>query len=281
MDTLKKRKQAQPDANRDPMTGAPGAQPVGVGVGSAGGPTVGAVVGSLAGPVGTAVLTSITLDHLPRDGSLGRVRRYAKGTHLWQSEDAADRIYFLRRGRVTVMTATPEQRPVLLRTIEANQFFGELSLCATRTSTRGTTASALTACEAVEIEPSQFLVYLRQNREALEALLGTLCLRLTDAEHRVEVLAHRGAEQRLGRMMLRLGTSGARDSRTMVALSVSHNELAHLTGMTRPHVTVTMGRLRRRGLVRYQREGPLRVEVTALTAYLDRIVRGEPEARFG
>jgi CRP/FNR family transcriptional regulator len=225
-------------------------------------------------------LTGISLDHLPRDGSLGRVRRYAKGTNVWQSDDAADRIYFLRRGRVTVMTATPEHRPVLLRTIEPNQSFGELCLCTTRTRTRGTTASALIACEAVDIKLTQFLSYLRRNPAALEALVCTLCFRLTDAEHRVEVLAHRGAEQRLGRLMLRLGRSGAGDGhadrRNTVTLSVSHKELAHLAGMTRSHVTVTMGRLRGRGLVRYKREGPLRVDVTALTAYLGSIVRGEP-----
>ena len=58
-----------------------------------------------------------------------------------------------------------------------------------------------------------------------------------------------------------------------MTLSVSHKELAHLAGMTRSHVTVTMGRLRRRGLVRYQREGPLRVDVQALTAYLGSIMR--------
>jgi hypothetical protein len=43
------------DANRDPLTGAPGAHPVGVGVGASGGAAAGAAVGSLAGPVGTAV----------------------------------------------------------------------------------------------------------------------------------------------------------------------------------------------------------------------------------
>ncbi len=221
-------------------------------------------------------LTGITLDHLPNDGSLGRVRRYAKGTHLWESDDPADRIYFLRRGRVAIMTATPEHRPVLLRTIEAHQPFGELCLCTTRARTRGNTAAALTACEAIEIKLSHLLSYLRENREALEALLYSFCLRLTDTEHRVEVMAHRGAEQRLGRLMLRLGTSGARiDRRNTVTLSVSHNELAQIAGMTRSHVTVTLGRLRRRGLVRYEREGPLRVDVPALTDYLGRIVRGE------
>jgi len=43
-------------------------------------------------------LTGITLDHLPRHGALGRVRRFAKGAYLRQADDAADRIYFLQKG---------------------------------------------------------------------------------------------------------------------------------------------------------------------------------------
>jgi len=42
--------------NRDPITGAPGAHPVGVGVGAAaGGVAAGAAIGTVAGPIGTAV----------------------------------------------------------------------------------------------------------------------------------------------------------------------------------------------------------------------------------
>lgn len=44
------------DANRDPITGAPGAHPVGTGVGAAaGGMAAGAVAGTVMGPVGTVV----------------------------------------------------------------------------------------------------------------------------------------------------------------------------------------------------------------------------------
>jgi len=177
------------------------------------------------------------------------------------------------------MTAKPHERPVALCTIEPNQPFGELCLCSVRTGIRGTTACALVNSEAFEIKLSTFLGYLHQNRTALEALMFTLCLRLTDAEHRIEVMAHRGAEQRLGRLLLRLATSrgptGRIGLRDTVTVSVSHNEMAQLAGMSRPHVTVTMGRLRRRGLVRYEREGAVRVEVASLTDYLGRIVRGE------
>jgi hypothetical protein len=42
------------DSNRDPITGEPGAHPVGVGVGTAvGGAAAGAAIGAMAGPVGT------------------------------------------------------------------------------------------------------------------------------------------------------------------------------------------------------------------------------------
>jgi len=44
------------DANRDPITGAPGSHPIGTGLGAAaGGIAAGAAVGTVAGPVGTMV----------------------------------------------------------------------------------------------------------------------------------------------------------------------------------------------------------------------------------
>jgi CRP/FNR family transcriptional regulator, cyclic AMP receptor protein len=219
----------------------------------------------------------ITLDHLPRDGSLGRVRRFAKSAYVWQTDDVADRIYFLRKGRVVLMTAMPHERPIVLRTIAPGQPFGVLCLCAAPTDIRGTTAHALVDSEAIEIKLTTFLPYLHQNRTALDALMVTVCLRLKDAYHRIEVMAHRGAEQRLGSLLLRLATSRDRQSRAgrrdRATVSVSHNELAQLGGMSRPHVTVTMGRLRARGLVDTEREGVVRVDVASLTDYLARVPR--------
>lgn len=43
------------DANRDPITGAPGAHPIGTGVGAAGGAAAGAAIGAVGGPVGSLV----------------------------------------------------------------------------------------------------------------------------------------------------------------------------------------------------------------------------------
>jgi CRP-like cAMP-binding protein len=219
----------------------------------------------------------ITLDHLPRDGSLGRARHFAKGTYLWQPDDVADCIYFLQKGRVMLMTAMPHERPVALHTIEPDHPFGESCLCSRRPDTRGTTAHALVESEALEIKISSFRSYLRENQAALDAFMFTLCARLKEASHRIEVMAHRGAEQRLGRLLLRLAASRERQGRVgrrdRVTVPVSHNELAQMGGMSRPHVTVTMGRLRARGLVDTEREGVVRVDVASLTDYLARVPR--------
>jgi hypothetical protein len=53
MGEVKDRRNA-PDANRDPISGTPGAHPVGVGLGAAaGGAAAGAAAGTVAGPIGT------------------------------------------------------------------------------------------------------------------------------------------------------------------------------------------------------------------------------------
>jgi hypothetical protein len=53
---MKKDEREKRDANRDPITGEPGAHPVGTGIGAAaGGMAAGAAAGTVAGPVGTVV----------------------------------------------------------------------------------------------------------------------------------------------------------------------------------------------------------------------------------
>ncbi|MDQ6632733.1 MAG: hypothetical protein M3Y82_13425 [Verrucomicrobiota bacterium] len=55
MDEIKKRN-PDADANRDPITGEPGAHPVGTGLGAAGAGTAGTVIGAaVGGPIGAAI----------------------------------------------------------------------------------------------------------------------------------------------------------------------------------------------------------------------------------
>ncbi len=216
-------------------------------------------------------LTRLTLEHLPERGTLGRQRRFRSGVNIWTPDDPADQIYFLERGEVSVLKVDQHGRELLLQVVTQGEPFGELCPCREEGGIRRTSARVAGDTAVLEIEYRAFLEYMKTETDALSALLCTFCLRLTDCEVRTEILAHRGAEERLGRLLLQLAAAAAAPEHgggKMVTLAVRHQELAGMAAMSRPHVTVTLGRLRRRRLVQYSRAQALQVNVAALTSFL-------------
>jgi CRP/FNR family cyclic AMP-dependent transcriptional regulator len=219
-------------------------------------------------------LTSLTIEHLPPDGSLGRVRKYRRDANVWQVGDRSDRIYFVRQGQVAIIAGDKDGREILIRLIEKGEPFGELCFCGGPTAYRNTTARAEVASEIVEIKLADFLDYLRGNRDALAALIFTFCIRLGDTERRIEVLAQRSAEKRLGKLLSHLAAARLnpdKEEKAEVVIPLSHDQLASLAAMSRQQVTITMGNFRRLGLLRYKRGRPPVVDVNALSSYLNEI----------
>lgn len=218
------------------------------------------------------VLTKLVYDSLPHDQSLGHLRRRSKGEFVWTAENSDHCIYFLKRGQVAIMLNDSAGCEVILRLIEPGEPFGELCFCAQRLRPRGNCAKTVVDSELLRIDFSDFMIHLRQHPVALEAFTFTFCQRLADAERRIEVLSHRGAEARLGRLLLQLASShGLASTRRQgeVQLPIGHDELARMAAMTRPHVSVTMGKLRARGLVHYDRASQLTVDVRRLKEHLN------------
>lgn len=114
--------------------------------------------------------------------------------------------------------------------------------------------------------------YVRTRSDVLAGLLFTFCLRLSNCETRTEVLAQRGAEERLGRLLLQLaaGPMASPDPRQVgyVVVAVSHTVIARMAAMSRPHVTVTLGKFRRLRVIAYVRGQPISINLPALTAHL-------------
>lgn len=219
------------------------------------------------------ILTALLSTRLPAGQVIGRAQRYPKGAFIWTTESADHSIYCLERGQIAIMVNDASGCEVIVRVIDPGEPFGELCFCSARNSPRENSARATIDSESLRIDFAEFMSYLRENPEALNAFTFTFCKRLADAERRIEILSHRGAEARLGRLLLQLAsTSGLEISKKQgaVRLTVGHDQLARMAAMSRPHVSVTMGRLRDRGLVRYDRSSQLTVDVAGLAGYLDR-----------
>lgn len=216
-------------------------------------------------------LTALTLEHLPRDHSIGHPRQYPKGSFVWTSEASDHNIYFLERGQIVILLSDETGCEVIIRVIKPGEPFGELCFCWERDRPRSNCAQASVDSQVVQIDFDDFTSFLQWDADALRAFAFTICKRLADAESRIEVLSHRGAEARLGRLLLQLAAAGGTTSSTRqgeAKLAVGHDELARMAAMTRPHVSVTMGKLRDRGLVHYDRGSQLTVDVARLTEYV-------------
>ncbi len=218
------------------------------------------------------VLSKLTVDNIPHDGSLGRAGSFRRGSHIWKPDDRSDGIFFLHSGQVAVISSDREGREIVLGVVEAGEPFGELCFCAPKKHfLRGNYARAIVKSEAVEIKLDDFMSYLQTSRDLLQAFTFTFCCRLSDCQRRVEFLAYRGAEERLGRVLLHIAATRGKLTDAppgQTVLPVSHEELAQMAAMSRPHVTVTMGKLRRQGLINYGRAEPLTVDTEALSIYL-------------
>ena len=79
-------RESTPDANRDPITGTPGAHPVGVAAGGTAGALAGAAIGSLFGPIGTLV-----------GGGIGAVGGAAGGKSLAERVDPTAEVEYWRQ----------------------------------------------------------------------------------------------------------------------------------------------------------------------------------------
>ncbi len=220
-----------------------------------------------------SVLTALTIEHLPPDGSLGEPFGFERGANVWQPGDRSDSLYFIKSGQVALIASSIEGNEIVLNVFGAGEPFGELCFCGREdTAHRQNWARATTASSVVEIKLGDFLNYLQGNSEILGGFVFTFCIRLADALRRVEILSYRGAEERLGMLLLHLASTREKriveEGTGQVELLVTHDDLARMAAMSRQHVTITLGRLRRAGIVTYKRGHPLVVQPDALTDYL-------------
>jgi CRP-like cAMP-binding protein len=218
------------------------------------------------------LLTGLVLEHLPSFEKLRRARSYAKGKNVWTPGQPADSVFFLVRGQIAILVKDRERHETIVHVVDSGEPFGELCYCARNHRKRHNFSRAISSSQVIELPLSEFLLILKRDQGLMERFIFTFCERFTEAQRRVKVLANRSAEARLGTLLLQLarsrGKSSGKDG-SHVVLHTTHAELASWAAMSRSHVTVTMGRFRRKELVHYTRDKPIIVDVHALERYLD------------
>lgn len=163
--------------------------------------------------------------------------------------DPGGSLYFVNGGRVKISKVTRDGKALTLTYCGPSELFGET--CLVDGGAREEMAEAMENAMITEIERADFEKLL-----GIHAALGFQMTRLLagrrrDLENKLETLVFRDVTSKLAELLLQLADEyGVDDARgTLVALKITHQELANLIGSTRETVSLTLSQFKKKNLI--------------------------------
>lgn len=171
------------------------------------------------------------------------------GGTIAEQGTAALALIILGRGRARLERATADGRSVSLGYRGAGDILGES--CLSQTPTHAETATAMEETEIIKIPHTLIDDFMREDPGMAPAVFALLLQRTREAEDRIESLLFRNVEGRVVEFILksadRWGVPSPKG--TLISAPITHLEIAHAIGSTRETVTLTLGALRKEGLL--------------------------------
>ena len=171
------------------------------------------------------------------------------GSTIVQQGTAALSLMIIGRGRARLERATADGRSVALGYRGAGDILGES--CLTQMPTHAETATAMDEMEIVKIPHTLVDDFLREDPGLAPAVFTLLLQRTRATEDRIESLLFRNVEGRVIEFLLsaadRWGIPSPKG--TLISAPITHLEIAHAIGSTRETVTLTLGALRKDGML--------------------------------
>jgi CRP/FNR family cyclic AMP-dependent transcriptional regulator len=179
--------------------------------------------------------------------------------------DPADSIFYLQRGRgkLTVVSKSGKEATVTLLT--TGDFIGEESL-ATVGERHMTSATAITACKALEIEREEMVRMMHEEPSFSDLFLKFLLVRSMRTQADLVDQLFNSCEKRLARILLLLAEFGKPGEPESLIPEITQETLAEMIGTTRSRVSFFMNRFRKLGFIEYN--GRIQVHKSLLNVVL-------------
>ena len=176
------------------------------------------------------------------------------GTNLYREGEPSGAVYLMREGRAKIYRSSdgPKARDQILGVVGDGSVLGLGAALEGRPQNGG--ASALTDCVLYAVFRDDLLEVMARFPEAALRLARTLASRTRELEDLVGDLVFHSAPQRVARMLLNLATEEGRVTKRGVVFepSLSRQEMAEATGISREALSRALSRLAREGILELQ-----------------------------
>jgi CRP/FNR family cyclic AMP-dependent transcriptional regulator len=177
----------------------------------------------------------------------GKLSHYGKKQNIYTQGAPAETVFYILEGGVRLTARSEYQPSAVTAILGVGDFFGEL--CLAGFPYRVSTAVALTASSIQVIKKHSMIRMLRQNNKLSTSFVSYLLSSIRKYQNHVAELLTSSAEQRLARVLLRLGHLDRGDSLIAGFPPVSQQVLAEMVGTTRSRLNCFMDRFRKQGFI--------------------------------
>jgi len=163
--------------------------------------------------------------------------------------DAGGSVFFVLSGRIKMSRVTRDGKELTLAYRGPGEIVGEL--CLVDGGPREEMAETMEASLMAEIPREDFWRLVERHPAMGAQMTRTLCLRRRELERKVEDLVFKDVNAKLSELLLDLGQEyGVDDPRgILVAIKITHQEMANLIGSTRETVSLTLSQFKRNKLI--------------------------------
>ncbi len=200
-------------------------------------------------PAPTDFVQHLNAGELAALDALGRRERFARNDFVFRAGGPGRTVYFLRSGRVKIYQPSAPGREVILWFCLPGEIFGLAEVA--RGGGRSVSAVACEPCEVLCVAQEQFMAFVEERPRVALLSMQVLSSRLRVLGEMHANLVSDDVDTRIAKLILRLAARHGvrRGTELVLALPLTHQEIADMVGTTRQTVTSCLGNLKRRGVL--------------------------------
>jgi len=195
-------------------------------------------------------------------------RAFRRGETVWAQGEAAEYVAFVVKGKAMSMYQSPSGKMGTTGFWCAGDIIGAGDL-GSRT-TRQMTLRCLEPCMLYTLSYVRFNALVDRFPELARAIIHALSLRLRWVARLAVILQTESGYHRISEVLLALADRFGVPSPdgVLIDLKLTHEDLASMSGVSRQYANITIGDLRKRGLVRQEKRSLIVTDYAKLASTL-------------
>jgi CRP-like cAMP-binding protein len=175
---------------------------------------------------------------------------------LYFSEDSANSVFLLKKGKVKISKISNDGREMIMAILGPGEVFGELSISGQEK--REEIAEVTEDAVICKVKIQDFENMMAKNPKFNFQVTKLIGFRLKKVQNRLQNLVFKTSEQRVKSFIIEMAEELGRpiageENQKVVELKLTHEDIAKLTATSRQTVTTVFSDLEKVGIIKYDR----------------------------